>query len=197
MITPRQPDAPMHGTRPFHRRSPRPQLERETALTTEIETSLPGARRLIAALAEGANQFVLTTCDGGVAMRIQLRLPDAAKTTHTAGGRTFAVDWSDARIEHRGRSIALSRTELRLLATLLEEQGRPLSRRELIERLWPDGELAAFDRASALAVYVRCLRRRLAAAGLPAVVAAMRGEYRFRSDSQSLATTSRTMLPNQ
>ena len=141
-----------------------------STLQAELETSVPGAGRLSEAVAAGGNEFVLTSPDGRVAAHVRLRLAKAATTSHQIAGRTFAVDWPAASAARRGRRVVLSRTELRLLATLLQDQGRILSRAELIERLWPDDELSGEAREKALCVYLGCLRKRLAALGVsPAI----------------------------
>jgi DNA-binding response OmpR family regulator len=141
---------------------------------------LPGAGRLFEAVAAGSNDFLLTSSDGSVAARVRLRLADAATTSHEIGGRAFTVDWPSGNAERRGRRVALSRTELRLLAALLQDQGGVVSRSELMDRLWPDDELSGEARENALAVYVGCLRNRLAALGLSPAIEAVRAKgYRL------------------
>ena len=146
-----------------------------SVLRAELDTSPPAAVRLYEAVAAGTNEFVLTSHDGAVAAHVRLRLSDLATTHHEIGGRAFRVDWSTAALERQGRTASLSRTEIRLLAVLLAEQGGVLSRSELIERVWPQGELLGSERESALNVYICCLRKRLAAIGVHRGIETVRG----------------------
>lgn len=78
----------------------------------------------------------------------------------------------EARI--RGRRIALSALELRLLATLLDADGRALSRDQLLDGIHGASEGEVLDRA--IDVYVKRLREKLGDdAGAPRYVATVRG----------------------
>ena len=73
-----------------------------------------------------------------------------------------------------GRSIALSALELRLLATLLDADGRALTRDQLLDGIHGTGEGEVLDRA--IDVYVKRLREKLEDdANAPRYVATVRG----------------------
>lgn len=78
----------------------------------------------------------------------------------------------EARI--RGQRIALSALELRLLATLLDGDGRALSRNQLLDGIHGTGEGEVLDRA--IDVYIKRLREKLGDdASAPRYVATVRG----------------------
>jgi DNA-binding winged helix-turn-helix (wHTH) protein len=69
---------------------------------------------------------------------------------------------------------------LRLLAALFDGAGKPVSRKELIARVWPSDDMPATERENALAVYVCSLRKRLAAIGAASALVTVRGHgYRL------------------
>jgi two-component system catabolic regulation response regulator CreB len=74
-----------------------------------------------------------------------------------AAGR-FEVDDERKLIRYRGKTLALSRTEYRLLKVLVERPGRVFSREELMQRAWDD-PAAAFDRT--VDAHVKLLRGKL------------------------------------
>ncbi|HEX4683298.1 MAG TPA: helix-turn-helix domain-containing protein [Gemmatimonadaceae bacterium] len=150
-------------------------------LDAELETSPATGERLVEALRRGYQHFVLTSRDGIVSARVRLRIAGLARTRHCIGGCTLLVDWGNPCIHVQSQVVTLSRTELRLLAALLEFQGRPIVRSELISRVWPMGVLPPEESENALAVYVCSLRKRLAAAGLEgAIITIRRVGYQLR-----------------
>jgi two-component system catabolic regulation response regulator CreB len=74
-----------------------------------------------------------------------------------AAGR-FEVDDERKLIRYRGKTLALSRTEYRLLKVLVERPGRVFSREELMQRAWDD-PAAAFDRT--VDAHVKLVRAKL------------------------------------
>ncbi len=74
-------------------------------------------------------------------------LPGSAQTP-LRGWRAgdLVVDLELRRLYRDGRRITLQETPLRLLCLLLERGGRPVSRRELHESLWPRYEWDSFER---------------------------------------------------
>jgi DNA-binding response OmpR family regulator len=150
-----------------------------------IETTAAAGRRLVDALANGTREFVLSATDGSLSIRARLRVAGGAQTRHSLAGRMLMVDWAEAAIEHDGYRARLSRTELRLLATFLESGLRPLTRSELIEGVWPNGELPDVEREGALLVYICGLRKRLKAIGLGHAIATVRGVgYQLMGDAR-------------
>ena len=71
----------------------------------------------------------------------------------------FSFDFRWMEFRKNGRPIELSKTEQRLLRTLVENRGRVVPRELLLERVWPDG--AEFVEENALSVAVKRLRDKL------------------------------------
>jgi DNA-binding response OmpR family regulator len=83
------------------------------------------------------------------------------------------LDRARDRVAVDGREIALTTLERRLLWTLLDADGRTLSREQLLDAIHGDGESDAFDRA--IDVYVKRLREKLGDdASAPRFVATVR-----------------------
>lgn len=72
-------------------------------------------------------------------------------------GFSFDFEWMEFR--KNGQLIELSKTEQRLLRTLVENRGRVLPREALLERVWPGG--AEYVEENALSVTVKRLRDKL------------------------------------
>jgi DNA-binding winged helix-turn-helix (wHTH) protein/Tfp pilus assembly protein PilF len=74
-------------------------------------------------------------------------LPGSAEIT-VRGWRAgdLIVDLELRRLYRDGRRVTLQETPLRLLCLLLERRGRPVTRRELHEALWPRYEWESFER---------------------------------------------------
>jgi two-component system catabolic regulation response regulator CreB len=81
----------------------------------------------------------------------------AAPTPHSGA---FAVDDERKTIRYRGRPLALSRYEYRLLKALVERPGRVFSRDELMHKAWDDPG-ASFDRT--VDAHIKTLRVKLRA----------------------------------
>ena len=77
--------------------------------------------------------------------------------------KNFSFDFENMTFSYEGTLVELSKTEQRLLRTLMQNIGRTISRETLIERVWPDG--AEFVEENALSVCIKRLRRKLP--GLP------------------------------
>jgi len=82
----------------------------------------------------------------------------AAPMAAAAAAGGFEVDDERKQIRFRGRALALSRTEYRLLKVLVERPGRVFSRDELMQRAWDD-PAAAFDRT--VDAHVKLVRAKL------------------------------------
>lgn len=144
-------------------------------LDVRIEAAPGVGTRIMQKVRGGSGEFVLSSVDGRLRARVQLTAVEAATTEHQIGSARVVVDWSRGTIENGDRRTSLSRTELRLLAALFEGNGRTLSRRDLIDRVWPSDRSDDADRENALAVYVCALRKRLAAVGAGRVLHTVRG----------------------
>jgi DNA-binding response OmpR family regulator len=148
-IKPVAPSAPAADS-PLIRPAARAPLS-ET-LAAELQMSPRSGERLQRHVDEDGNDFVLSSADGQLAVRLRLSR----------------------------RRVPLSRTELRLLAALLEDEGKHVQRCVIIARVWPDSALTTAERENALAVYVCALRKRLSAVGLSSALQTVRGiGYQF------------------
>jgi DNA-binding response OmpR family regulator len=128
---------------------------------------------------EDGNDFVLSSADGQLAVRLRLSLRREAVERRT-GDASVLIDWAQSAIACGRRRVPLSRTELRLLAALLEDEGKLVQRCVIIARVWPDSALTTAERENALAVYVCALRKRLSAVGLSSALQTVRGiGYQF------------------
>lgn len=70
-----------------------------------------------------------------------------------------------------GRTVALKRTEARLLGAMVDAYGRVVRREALVDAVWgddPDG--GPMSAMNGISVLVHSLRRRLAGAGFPGAV---------------------------
>lgn len=135
--------------------------------------------RLQQHVSHDGDEFVLSSADGQLSVRLRLSLQRESLEPR-AGDASVLIDWSQSTIARGRRRVALSRTELRLLAALLEDGGKPVTRSVIIGRVWPDSALTTAQRENALAVYVCTLRKRLSAVGLASALQTVRGTgYRF------------------
>lgn len=71
----------------------------------------------------------------------------------------FAFDFVNMRYEKNNIAIVLSKTEQKLLRILVENKGITLSRANLVDRIWTDGE--EYVDENALSVTVKRLRDKL------------------------------------
>lgn len=69
----------------------------------------------------------------------------------------LVVDLVQRRVQHRGRAIDLTPQEFSLLYVLVQAQGQPLSRSDLLRRAWPD----AIDNPRTVDTHILSLRKKL------------------------------------
>ena len=137
--------------------------------------SAPAAARLLQMIAAGVDDYVISSADGRISVRGRLSIESVDCSEQCLPGSNVVVDWSRATIANDGNCVRLSRTELRLLSALLENNGQPVRRATLIERGWPRREVGSSESENVLAVYICALRKRLAAIGLPSALQTVRG----------------------
>ena len=133
-----------------------------------------GGARLFKYLAEGSD-CILISPDGRVSIKVQLALETAQITEERFVDGSLVIDWQACTVSHGRRRTALSRTELRLLAALLEGEGKPVPRARLIAHGWPGYEMSGADKENDLAVYICALRKQLARIGLAEILRTVRG----------------------
>jgi len=167
----------MPGERALVRPSPRAPLSE--SLAAELQMSQRSGERLQQHVSHDGDEFVLSSADGQLSVRLRLSLQRESLEPRV-GDASVLIDWSQSTVARGRRRVALSRTELRLLAALLEDGGAPVTRSVIIGRVWPDSALTTAQRENALAVYVCTLRKRLSAVGLASALQTVRGTgYRF------------------
>ena len=90
---------------------------------------------------------------------------------------TLSLDFVSSRLEHRGDSVHLGRTEARLLRFFMSFPDKVFSRSQLLERLWP-ASVRVEERT--VDVHIRRLRLSLESLGCSDYVQTVRGSgYRF------------------
>ena len=140
-------------------------LLREVRRTSAVPIILLTANDLemdiVSGLESGADDYITTPFSLAVLRaRVNAQLRRGAPAQGTAvelDGFSFDFAWMEFR--KNGRPIELSKTEQRLLRTLVENRGRVLPRETLLERVWPDG--AQYVEENALSVTVKRLRDKL------------------------------------
>lgn len=74
-----------------------------------------------------------------------------------ADGR-IKIDFNRYKVTHKGKEIKLTTTEFKLLAILVQNQGKVMSRRQILESIWDDNRYVV-DRT--VDVHIRHLREKL------------------------------------
>ncbi len=140
-------------------------LLREVRRTSAVPIILLTANDLemdiVSGLESGADDYITKPFSLAVLRaRVNAQLRRGAPAQGAAvelDGFSFDFAWMEFR--KNGRPIELSKTEQRLLRTLVENRGRVLPRETLLERVWPDG--AQYVEENALSVTVKRLRDKL------------------------------------
>ncbi len=117
---------------------------------------------IVTGLEKGADDYITKPFSLSVLrarVNTQLR-----KVTVSGGGKPvqidrFLFDFERMQFSVDGEIIELSKTEQKLLRLLVENQGSPMSRGYLIDRIWTDG--AEYVDENALSVLVKRLRDKL------------------------------------
>jgi DNA-binding response OmpR family regulator len=113
---------------------------------------------------------------------LKLRLTGLLKRSHDGGDKNLLADEfiEVDRIRHQvkvlGQPVALTPTELRMLAALAERPGIVLSHEELRNRVWGD----AFRSIEEVKLYVSYLRRKLRSRGVDAIETVRGVGYRYK-----------------
>jgi DNA-binding response OmpR family regulator len=147
----------------------------QVSIPVSIIMSSAAAVRLRAFMTHGQNRFVVSSSDGALTVRMAMVVARSSATEEIVPQLGHAaIDWDRGIIAKDGRATPISRTELRLLACLVEHAGATVPHDVLISSAWcastPDD--AAYN---ALAVYVCYLRRSLKSIGLGQALRTVRG----------------------
>ena len=127
---------------------------------------------IVMAMNMGADDFIAKPFDGSVLMaKVQALLRRSYDFTSSApvlSHRGAFLNTGDNVLLYGDARIPLSRNEYRILACLMENKGKIVSREKLMERLW---ETDSFVDENTLSVNVNRLRKKLDAAGLTDFIA--------------------------
>ncbi len=127
---------------------------------------------IVMAMNMGGDDFIAKPFDMSVLMaKIQAllrRAYDFAQPSPLLSHRGAVLDAGSGTLKYEGRTIELTRNELRILLALMEKRGNVVSREKLMERLW---ETDSFVDENTLTVNVNRLRKKLDAAGLTGFIA--------------------------
>lgn len=84
-------------------------------------------------------------------------------TSHSIECGEVVLNLNDTSVAVRGEKIDLTKNEFLILKTLMEKQGKVVSREEIMERLWGNDE---FVDDNTLTVNITRIRKKLEAAGV-------------------------------
>ena len=119
---------------------------------------------IVTGLEQGADDYITKPFSLSVLRaRVNTQLRKQATSVHTALFQMdgFVFDFDQMQFRVNGTAIELSKTEQKLLRLLVENNGKPMSRSVLIDRIWTDG--AEYVDENALSVTVKRLRDKLGA----------------------------------
>lgn len=116
----------------------------------------------VTGLSIGADDYV-TKPFSLMALRLRVqKLIGRAKTTYTYEKNGLAFDFDELHFSKNGVEIELSKTEIRLLRYLVENEGITLSREKLIEYVWQNEQ---YVDENALSVSIKRLRDKVEGKG--------------------------------
>lgn len=137
----------------------------------------------INALEYGADDCVMVPFEGEellVRVNASLRRSPSALHDDKLKAGPIILDRSVHRVLVNDEPVELAPTEFRLMAFLLEHQGRVFSRKELLSRAWSSNVKAGHRTVD---VHVRRLRQQLEPFGCETMIQTVRGfGYRLRAD---------------
>jgi two-component system, OmpR family, KDP operon response regulator KdpE len=138
---------------------------REWSATPIIVVSARGREdEKILALDAGADDYLTKPFGAGELLaRMRVALRNAARAGAGAGETVFrtgdlAVDLAARRVSVGGREVHLTRTQYKLLTTLVRNAGKVVTHRQLLREVWGPG---AVEQSHYLRVYMGQLRHKL------------------------------------
>jgi DNA-binding response OmpR family regulator len=162
-------------------------IREEGDLPIIIVTARTQSHEVIEGLEAGADDYVTKPADAGeLAARIRalLRRVRGSGQDQAIALGDLTVLPGESRVLRDTTEIPLTKTEFRLLYTLVAAQGSVVTREQLLERVW---EYDYFGDTRLLDVHIRRLRRKIERdPGRPELVVTVRGVgYRARTDAEA------------
>ena len=117
---------------------------------------------IVAGLEQGADDYItkpfsLSVLRARVNTQLRKIAPEPSKDVYEDD--TYRLDFHAMQFAYRGELVELSKTEQKLLRTLVENAGRVVKRDQLIDAIWTDG--AEYVDENALSVAVKRIRDKL------------------------------------
>lgn len=147
------------------------ELRRITSVPIVYLSSASDNLNIVMAMNMGGDDFIAKPVDPAVlAAKVNAvlrRAYDMPATGNILACGEAVLDLDSAALSIHGQSIPLTRNELIILRTLMEQRGRIVSRETLMTRLW---QMDEYVEENTLTVNVNRLRKKLSAAGLPGFI---------------------------
>ena len=147
------------------------ELRRITSVPIVYLSSASDNLNIVMAMNMGGDDFIAKPVDPAVlAAKVNAvlrRAYDMPATGNILACGEAVLDLDSAALSIHGQSIPLTRNELIILRTLMEQRGRIVSRETLMTRLW---QMDEYVEENTLTVHVNRLRTKLRAAGLPGFI---------------------------
>ena len=117
---------------------------------------------IVAGLEQGADDYItkpfsLSVLRARVNTQLRKVTPESSRDVYEDD--TYRFDFHAMQFAHAGQLVELSKTEQKLLRTLVENAGRVVKREQLIDAIWTDG--AEYVDENALSVAVKRIRDKL------------------------------------
>lgn len=142
------------------------ELRRITSVPIVYLSSASDNLNIVMAMNMGGDDFIAKPVDPAVlAAKVNAvlrRAYDMPATGNILACGEAVLDLDSAALSIHGQSIPLTRNELIILRTLMEQRGRIVSRETLMTRLW---QMDEYVEENTLTVNVNRLRKKLSAAG--------------------------------
>lgn len=149
------------------------QIRKSTGTPIIFVTSRDSAMDEIRGLSLGADDYIAKPYSIPVLLaRVKTVLRRGGGESDRLEAKGLVLQLSRGSVSYQGREAELSRNELRILAKLMQNTGRIVSRTELIEALW-DNQIYIDD--NSLSVNITRLRGKLEGLGLTDCIKTRRG----------------------
>jgi DNA-binding response OmpR family regulator len=157
------------------------EIRKESTAPIIFISSAADNMNMVTALHQGADDFLAKPFDLPVLVaKVQALLRrsyDFAEGGEILTHRGLSLDLGAMAIYFEGKKMDLTRNELRILQTLLENKDRVANREMIMRKLWDDEN---FIDDNTLTVNINRLRKKLETAGLPDFIETKKGEgYRI------------------